>query len=62
MYKLIQEGFQLAVGPDEKDPIQVVHSLSFMLIGKQGEVLGQYNTNDFEKLEELRQRLRDLPQ
>lgn len=62
VYKLITDGFQLAVGPDETDPIQVVHSLSFVLIGKQGEILGRYNTNEPEMLAELRQRLRDLPQ
>lgn len=61
LYELIIDGFQLAVGPDEKDSIQVVHSLSFVLIGKQGEILGRYNTNEPEILAELRQRLRDLP-
>jgi hypothetical protein len=61
VYQLIQEGFQLAVGPDEKDPIQVVHSLSFVLIGKKGEVLGHFNTNEPDMLTNLREQLKELP-
>jgi len=61
VFKLIQEGFQLAVGPDETDPIQVVHSLSFVLIGKKGEVLGHFNSNEPEMLALLRQRIKELP-
>lgn len=60
IYRLIQSSFQLAVASDESDPMQVVHSLSFVLVGKKGEILGRFNANDPEQLAELRKSLKAL--
>lgn len=61
VYDLIKKGFQVAVGHEHNDPIQVVHSLSFILMGKKGEILGRYNTTEPEELAQLKKDIAALP-
>lgn len=61
IYQLIHGSFHLAVGPGEdKTPsvTDILHSLFFVLVDKDGRVRGYFNSDDEESMKSLREKIR----
>jgi protein SCO1 len=59
IYQLAHGGFNLAVGQEKAE---ILHSSRFVLVDRQGQIRGYYDSNETEALEELRRALKALVQ
>jgi protein SCO1/2 len=50
----VEEWFDVGVTGDTKDPSSIMHSLSTLVIGKDGRVIAWYPTNDWKPAEVLK--------
>ena len=59
--RIVQEGFRLSAAPvdDTPDPV-VFHSARFVLVDRNGEIRGYYDSNDPRALKRLRETARSL--
>ena len=53
VYRLIREGFRLTVKDEPEDDGQIIHSLRFALVDREGRVRGYYNGDDPQSLRGL---------
>lgn len=53
IYRLIREGFRLTVKDEPEDDGQILHSLRFALVDREGRVRGYYNGDDPQSLRGL---------
>jgi protein SCO1/2 len=57
IYRLAQEGFNLAAGTQGTE---ILHSTRFVLIDRQGQIRGYYDSNENDALQQLRRDIRSL--
>jgi len=60
--RIVQEGFRLSAAPVDgatPDPV-VFHSSRFVLVDRDGEIRGYYDSNDPQALRRLRENARGL--
>lgn len=60
--RIVQDGFRLSAAPVEGQPLDpvVFHSSRFVLVDRDGEIRGYYDSNDPRALERLRRNARTL--